>query len=73
MTGTAPLTIIQSLYEASADGGETVVVLGRYSGTCKATGRAFRAPFAHVRTVRDGRAVRYVQYTDTLLAHRAVE
>ena len=55
------------------DGGETVVVLGEYSGTYKATGKAFAAPFAHVWKVREGRAVRYVQYTDTLLVHRALE
>jgi hypothetical protein len=54
------------------DGGGTVVVLGRYAGTYKATGRTFRAPFAHVWKVRDGRAVSYVQYTDTFLAQQAL-
>ena len=55
------------------DGGETIVVLGHYSGTYKATGRSVRAPFAHVWTVRDGKASRYVQYTDTWLVRQAVE
>jgi hypothetical protein len=54
------------------DGGDTVVALGRYSGTYKATGKLFEAPFAHVWRVRDGRAVSYTQYTDTLLADRAL-
>src|SRR3712207_5696579 len=36
-------------------GGERVVSLGTYSGTYKATGRAFQAPFAHVWRVRDGK------------------
>ena len=51
--------------------GERVVVLGTYSGTSKATGRAFEAPFAHVFTVRDGAIVHMVQYTDTKLVHDA--
>ena len=63
-------------FETSADefvdGGETIVVLGRYSGTYKATGKSFRAPFAHVWKVRDGRAIRYVQYTDTLLVQQVL-
>ena len=55
------------------DGGETIVVLGNYSGTYKATRKSFRAPFAHVWKVREGKAIRYVQYTDTLLVQRALE
>ncbi|WP_199320665.1 nuclear transport factor 2 family protein [Leptolyngbya sp. FACHB-261] len=58
---------------SSVDGGETIVVLGHYSGTYKATGKSFRAPFAHVWKVRDGRAIRYVQYTDTLLVQQALQ
>lgn len=44
---------------------ENVVVLGEYSGTCKATGKSFRAPFAHHWTFGGGQAVRFEQYTDT--------
>jgi ketosteroid isomerase-like protein len=55
------------------DGGDTGVVLGKYSGTYKATGKSFRANFAHVWKVRDGKAVRFVQYTDTLLVQRALQ
>src|SRR5712692_3699971 len=41
------------------DGEETVVVLGKYSGTYKATGKSFQANFAHVWKVRDGKALRF--------------
>jgi hypothetical protein len=55
------------------DGGDTVVVLGQYSGTYKATGKSFQADFAHVWKIRDGKAMRFVQYVDTLLVQRALE
>ncbi len=55
------------------DGGDTIVVLGRYSGRYKATGKSFQADFAHVWKIRDGKAIRFVQYADTLLVHRALE
>lgn len=45
--------------------GATVVALGEYSGTCRATGKSFRAPFAHVWKFADGKAVSFHQYTDT--------
>ena len=55
------------------DGGDTVVVLGKYSGTYKATGKSFEANCAHVWKVQDGKAIRFVQYVDTLLVHRALQ
>lgn len=45
--------------------GDRVVVLGRYSGTSRATGEALDAQFAHVFTVRGGKVVHFQQYTDT--------
>ena len=54
------------------DGGDIVVALGTYSGKYRATGKSFEAPFAHVWTLRDGKAVRFIQYVDTLLVDRAV-
>jgi uncharacterized protein len=51
--------------------GEKVVVLGRYSGTSKATGRSFEAPFVHVFTVRGDVIVDMQQYADTKLVHDA--
>lgn len=55
------------------DGGDTIVALGKYSGTYKATNKSFQADFAHVWKFREGKAVRFVQYTDTLLVQRAVD
>jgi ketosteroid isomerase-like protein len=52
--------------------GDTVVALGEYGGGYKATGRRFSAPFAHVWILRDGKIVRFQQYTDTALAQAAV-
>lgn len=48
------------------DGGDTVVSLGHYSGTSKATGKAMRAQFAHVFRVKDGKIASFQQYADTL-------
>lgn len=59
--------------EEFIDGGESIVVLGKYSGVYKATGKSFQADFAHVWKIREGRAVRFVQYVDTLLVHRALQ
>jgi ketosteroid isomerase-like protein len=58
--------------EEFLDAGDTVVVLGRYRGTCKATGRALDAQLAHVWRVADGKAERFQQYTDTLQAARVM-
>ena len=46
------------------DGGDHVVVLGRYGGTPKAGGE-LDAPFCHVYRFRDGKAVTFQQFTDT--------
>jgi uncharacterized protein len=55
------------------DGGDAVVVLGKYSGTYKATGKSFQADFAHVWKMQDGKVIRFVQYTDTLLVQQALQ
>ena len=55
------------------DGGDTIVALGKYSGTYKKTGKSFEANFAHVWKLKDGKAVRFIQYVDTLLVHRALQ
>jgi ketosteroid isomerase-like protein len=46
-----------------ADG--EVVVLGRYRGTAKRTGKQLDVPFVHVWTVRGEKAVRFRQFLDT--------
>jgi uncharacterized protein len=45
--------------------GDTVLAEARYGGTVKATGRAIDAQVAHVWDLRDGKVVRFQQYTDT--------
>ena len=45
--------------------GDDVVVLGRYTARAKATGAPLDVPFAHVWRFRNGRAVRFHQFTDT--------
>jgi uncharacterized protein len=53
------------------DAGDTVIALGRYLGTYKATGKPVRAQLAHVWRIADGKAVRFQQYADTLQFARA--
>lgn len=52
--------------EEFVDGGDTVVVLGRYTARARRTGAALDVPFVHVWTFQGGRAVRFRQFTDTL-------
>jgi len=47
------------------DAGEEVVVLGRYRGVAKETGRRLDVPFVHVWSLRDGKAWRFRQFLDT--------
>lgn len=47
------------------DGGDEVVVLARYGGVYKETGKSLDSEVAHVWTVRDGKATRFIQYADT--------
>lgn len=47
------------------DGGDAIVAQGRYRGTMRKTGTPVDAQFAHVWHVRDGKVVRFQQYTDT--------
>ena len=56
--------------EEVLDAGDTVVALGRYSGTYKTTGKSQDTQFVHVWRLRDGKAVRFQQYANTLHAAR---
>ena len=47
------------------DGGDDVIVLGRYGGTMKHNGDTPDAPFCHVYRFNDGRIVSFQQYTDS--------
>ena len=58
--------------EEIIDAGDTIVVLGRYKGTFKATGRAQNTQMAHVWRVADGKAVKFQQFADTLHVARVI-
>ena len=45
--------------------GNTVAVVGRYTGTGKATGKALNLPVVHIWDVRDGKIGRFRQFVDT--------
>jgi ketosteroid isomerase-like protein len=55
------------------DGGDRVVALGRYGGAYKTSGGAMNPQAAHVWTLKDGKAVAFQQYIDTLAVSRAME
>ena len=57
--------------EYVAEGG-TVVVLGRYQGVYKATGKEISVPMVHVWKLRDGRVAEFFQHTDTAVVRRAL-
>jgi uncharacterized protein len=54
------------------DGGQRVVAIGRFCGRPKANGRYVEIPYALVWTMRDGRAVRVDEYTDTAMLLEAL-
>ncbi|GGT67224.1 nuclear transport factor 2 family protein [Actinomadura citrea] len=55
------------------DGGDgTVVALGHYEGTYRATGKGMRVRFVHVWRVQDGLITGFEQFTDTHLLREAM-
>ncbi|MFI9591720.1 nuclear transport factor 2 family protein [Nonomuraea sp. NPDC052265] len=58
--------------EEFVDGGDVVVVIGHYSGTYRATGKAMKVRFTHVWHLEDGVATRFEQFTDTALVREAL-
>jgi ketosteroid isomerase-like protein len=54
------------------DAGDTVVMLGRYRATNKATGAPLDAQCVHVWRLREGKAVGFQQYVDTAQVQRAI-
>lgn len=62
----------QAIPDEFLESDDRVVVLGHYQGTYKTTGKGMRVPFAHVWTLRDGKIVKFVQYTDTLLVSKVL-
>jgi uncharacterized protein len=59
--------------EEFLDVGGRVIVLGRFSGTARATGRDFETPFVHLWSTSDGVPVRLAQLVDTAIVLRALE
>jgi ketosteroid isomerase-like protein len=55
-------TVVPSTF---IDGGDHVVVLGRYGGTMKKSGATFDSQFCHVFRFHGGKVVMFQQYTDT--------
>jgi uncharacterized protein len=47
------------------DAGERIVMLGRYHGVRKATGKAFHAQAAHIWTIAASKVTKFQQYLDT--------
>lgn len=47
------------------DAGDRIIVTARYQGTYRATGRSLDAQVCAIYTVRDGKIVRFQQFTDT--------
>ncbi len=48
------------------DAGDTIVALGHYVGTYKATGKHQRTQLVHVWRMKDGKAAAFQQYANTL-------
>ena len=77
--GTGPLTgldatsarLVKTVLRERVLTGDTVIMTGRYTGTCKATGRSMNPQVAHLWTLSGGRAVRFQQLVDTLAVARA--
>lgn len=51
--------------EEYLDAGETIIVIGTYSGVHRGTGKSMRSPAAHVYDLADGKVTRFRQFTDT--------
>ena len=58
--------------ESLVDGGESIVGIGCYRGTFRATGKFMQARVAHVWQLQGGQIVAFEQFTDTLLVRRAM-
>ena len=52
---------------------ETVVALGEYSGTYKATGKSFKTPFVHVWKFGGDQVISFRQHTDTAVVQQALK
>jgi ketosteroid isomerase-like protein len=55
------------------DGGDRIVVPGRYACTYQETGKSFECDFAHIWTVREGKVIRFHQYVDSAIVQEALK
>jgi ketosteroid isomerase-like protein len=53
--------------EQYLDAGNTIIVIGSYSGRHRVSGKSFRSRAAHVYDICDGKVSRFRQFTDTKL------
>lgn len=54
------------------DAGDTIVGVGTYTGVYRKTGKKMEARVTHVWDLKDGKVVRFEQFTDTLLVAEAM-
>jgi len=59
--------------EQFLDAGETIIVIGMYSGVHRGTGKSMRSPAAHVYDLAGGLVTRFRQFTDTKVIWDAME
>ncbi len=62
----------QAVAETFLESGNNVVTIGHYSGVFKKSGKAMKAVFAHVYTLRDGRIIKFRQFADSALFTQAM-
>ncbi|MBL6445187.1 nuclear transport factor 2 family protein [Fulvivirga sp. 29W222] len=62
-------TIVDEYLEAE----NSVLVIGRYEGGYRVTGKSVSAEFVHRYQFRDDKIAKFTQYTDTLLIHQAMQ
>ncbi len=53
--------------------GDRVLATGRYQASRKGSGAALDAQFAHLWSLKDGKALRFQQYADTLQTRRVMD
>jgi hypothetical protein len=59
--------------EEFLDVGDKVVVLGKYAGIGKTSNKKFESPFAHIYTIKNGKIIKFRQYTDTAKVQNALK
>lgn len=59
--------------ERYLDAGNSIVVVGRYRGRHRLTGKTFNSPAAHIYDLIGGRVQRFRQFTDTKVIWDAME